>query len=85
MIDYHKDMERRGYIGKKEKDFMKSGVVFNTIKLAIYGMRPDELTERTYLIKTGQYDKIRPGSGQSRMSRKSDTGPKISFEQQLKD
>ena len=68
-------MTRRGYIGKKESDFLKQGVIFETLKLALYGMRPDEIRERTYLIKTGQYDKIRPSSGQSRMSKMSDNGP----------
>jgi len=43
IINYYKDMIRRGYIGKKEIDFFKQGVVFDTLKLVVYGMRPDEL------------------------------------------
>ena len=62
-------MDRRGYLLKNEKEFIKQGVMFNHIKLAVFGMRPDELRERMYFIKSGQYDKLRPSSGQSRISR----------------
>lgn len=58
MIDYIKDMRKRGYIGEKEISFLKQGVMFNTIKLAIFGFRPDDLMERKHLIESGKYWQI---------------------------
>jgi hypothetical protein len=62
LLEYYKEMETRGYINAKEKHFFKSGVMFQTLKLALYGFRPDEITEREVMIKTGNYDKLRPSS-----------------------
>ena len=58
MIDYMKDMKKRGYIGSKEVRFLESGIMFNTIKLAIFGFRPDDLMERKHLIKQNKYWKL---------------------------
>jgi len=46
-------MESRGYLTKEAKRFLKAGVVFMPIKLAMFGMRPEELDERKHYIVTG--------------------------------
>ena len=46
-------MDQRGYLSKEAKRFLKSGVVFRPIKLAIFGMRTEELDERKHYIVTG--------------------------------
>jgi len=61
-------MDRRGYLTKESKRFLKSGVVFRPLKLAIFGMRPEELDERKHYIVTGQQHLIRPDSAQSNRS-----------------
>ena len=71
-LNYYKEMDRRGYMNHGEKKFLKQGVMFSTIKLAIFGMRPDEITERTTLIKMGQYEKMRPSNRQSNKRNTSD-------------
>lgn len=47
-------MDKAGYITKEAKRFLKSGVVFAPIKLALFGVRPEEMDERRHYIKTGQ-------------------------------
>jgi hypothetical protein len=39
-------MKKRGYLREKEITFLKSGVIFNVLKLVMFGMRPDNLLER---------------------------------------
>lgn len=46
MISYAQDMKKRGYLREKEIAFLKSGVIFNVLKLVMFGMRPDNLLER---------------------------------------
>lgn len=46
-------MDNLGYLSKEAKSFLKRGVVFKPIKLAIFGIRPEEIDERTHYIKTG--------------------------------
>ena len=55
MIEYIKDMKKRGYLGEKEIKFLESGIMFHTVKLAIFGFRPDDLMERKHLIKSDKY------------------------------
>jgi hypothetical protein len=64
-------MDSRGRFGKLEKKFIKSGVLFRPIKLMIFGMRPDELTERITYINQGNpiVTYGRPSSGMSRLSK----------------
>ena len=62
MLKYYKEMDRRGYMKHGEKKFFQAGVMFQTLKINIFGMRPDEINERKTLIKMGQYEKIRPSS-----------------------
>jgi len=45
-------MDKAGYLTKESKAFLKSGVVFKPIKLAMFGMRPEEIDERLHYIKT---------------------------------
>ena len=59
LINYFRDMDRRGYLSKAEKKLIKSGVVFRPIKLAVYGMRPEELNERALYIKSGKSEMLR--------------------------
>jgi len=54
LISYYKEMHARGFIGKVENKFIKQGVVFKPIKLAVFGMRPEELEERELYIKNGK-------------------------------
>ena len=51
MIEYVKQMKARGALNQTEIKLLKSGVVFKPIKLAIFGMRTEEITEREYFIK----------------------------------
>lgn len=67
LIDTYKDEESRGNITPAIKRFLLKGVMFKTLKLAVFGMRIDELKEREHLIKLGTYEG-RPSSGQSRKS-----------------
>ena len=53
MIEAYKDMDQRGCLNKYEKNLMKQGVMFRPIKLAILGLRDDEITEREIKIKKG--------------------------------
>ena len=53
LINYTKEMDNLGYLSKEAKSFLKRGVVFKPIKLAIFGIRPEEIDERTHYIKTG--------------------------------
>ena len=46
MISYAQEMKKRGYLREKEIAFLKSGVIFNVIKLVMFQMRPDNLLER---------------------------------------
>ena len=48
-------MRKRGYLGDKEIQFLKSGVVFVTLKERMFEMRHDNLLERRELIKEGKY------------------------------
>jgi|TARA_B110000285_G_C15003449_1_gene552609 hypothetical protein len=48
-------MKKRGYLREKEIAFLKSGVIFNVLKLVMFGMRPDNLLERKQLIREGKY------------------------------
>jgi len=52
-------MDRRGYLSTTERKLIKSGVVFRPIKLAVYGMRPEELNERALYIKSGKSDMLK--------------------------
>ena len=53
VLEYYKDMEKRGYMNNGEKKLLKQGVMFKTIKRQAFGMREEDLKERTHLIKTG--------------------------------
>lgn len=69
MIAYMKEQIQRGSLNKYEKNFIKGGVVFKPIKLAIYGMRADELEEKEHLIKSGKFSLARPVSAGSVQSK----------------
>lgn len=72
MVEHFKDMDERGCVNKYEKNLLKQGVLFQPIKLAMFGMRPDELREREQHIKNGHGHTLgRPGSGASFRSQKS--------------
>ena len=60
---------QRGSLNKYEKSFLKGGVVFKPIKLAVYGMRADELEEKEHLIKSGKLLAARPVSAGSAHSK----------------
>ena len=69
-------MNHRGYFGQVEKKFLKQGIVFKPIKLAIFGMRVEELDAREYVIRYGRKNDdipVRPltASSNSTISRKS--------------
>ena len=49
-MEYVKDMQKRGALGDEEIAFLKEGIVFYTLKLAMFGMRPDDILERKHLI-----------------------------------
>jgi len=72
-------MIKRGYLSPSEQKFIKSGVVWKPIKMAVYGMRPDEIEEKVFFIKKKQYHMVRPLSGGSNKSLKSSTSkaPKL--------
>ena len=72
-------MIKRGYLTPAEQKFIKSGVVWKPIKMAVYGMRPDEIDEKVFFIKKKQYHMLRPLSGDSSKSLKSSTSkaPKL--------
>lgn len=55
MLSFYKENDSRGCINNFEKKFLKMGVVFRPIKLAIFGMRQEDLNERTILMKSGKY------------------------------
>ena len=55
MLSFYKENDSRGCINHYEKKFLRIGVVFRPIKLAIFGMRQDDLNERKDLIKNGKY------------------------------
>jgi hypothetical protein len=55
MLSFYKENDSRGCINHYEKKFLKMGVVFRPIKLAIFGMRQEDLNERTILLKNGKY------------------------------
>ena len=44
-------MKQRGCINKFEISFLNQGSLFAALKLAVFGMRPDEIQEREYFIK----------------------------------
>lgn len=71
MVAHYKDMDTRGCLNKYEKNLLRSGVLFKPIKLAIYGMRPDEIREKELYMKEGQGLSARPSSGTSLRSQKS--------------
>ena len=56
-------MRRRGYLQEKEISFLKSGVVFVTLKIGLFGMRPDNLLERKQLIRDGKYHLVHSATG----------------------
>ena len=43
-------MKSRGYLSVSAEKLLKSGVVFKPIKLAMYGMRKEDLDDRLELI-----------------------------------
>lgn len=57
--------EQQQSLNKFEKSFLKGGVVFKPIKLAVYGMRADELEEKEHTIKSGKFLLARPVSAGS--------------------
>lgn len=72
MVEHYKDMDERGFLNKYEKNLLKMGVLFEPIKLTIFGLRVDELMEREHYIKNGQGHALgRPSSGGSFRSAKS--------------
>lgn len=73
IVAYYQDMERKGHLTQAEKRFLKQGVVFQTLKLSLFGFRPQDLRDRELLILKGKIHLIsRPGSGLS--SKRSDQG-----------
>jgi hypothetical protein len=71
MVNFYKDMAARGCLNRYEKNLLKQGVLFKPIKLAVFGMRPDELQEKELFIKNGHGLPGRPSSGASLRSVKS--------------
>jgi len=69
MIAYMKEQVQRGSLNKYEASFLKGGVVFKPIKLAVYGMRADELEEKEHLIKSRKFLVARPVSAGSARSK----------------
>lgn len=58
MIDYYRQMFKRGYISTEEVKFLKQGIVFRYLKVVELNMRPDILTEREHYMETGQFHKL---------------------------
>jgi hypothetical protein len=46
-------------------------VVWKPIKMAVFGMRPDEIDEKVFYIKQKQFHMVRPTSGGSNKSLRS--------------
>ena len=78
LIHYTKEMIKRGYLNQNEQKFIKQGVVWKPIKMAVYGMRPDEIEEKVFYIKQKQFHMVRPVSaGSNKSLRSSSHGPKF--------
>ena len=62
--------------------------MWKPIKMAIFGMRPDEIEEKVFFIKKKQFHMVRPISGGSNKSLKSTASkaapklPKIQIKEQ---
>lgn len=84
MISYFREMEQRGYLTANEKRFLKQGVMFRTLKLAVFDIRQEDLNEKELLIKNGQHAMVgRPSSAQSRRSDHSNYNGGISRKQSV--
>ena len=51
MINHCKDWDKKGFLNRFERAFLKQGVMFKPIKYDVFGMRVDEIQEREMYIK----------------------------------